>query len=50
MFVGLYCKEHDFWLTWLNEYQCEFLNQLGVYVHPSFLPTMPYNEYLEKHC
>ena len=27
---GLYCKEHDHWLTWINPDQEEYLNSLGI--------------------
>ena len=27
---GLYCKEHDHWLTWINSDQEEYLNSLGI--------------------
>jgi len=30
LFMGLYCKEHDHLLTWINYDQKEWLNNLGV--------------------
>jgi hypothetical protein len=29
-FKGLYCKEHDHLLTWVNYEQCDWLNSLGI--------------------
>jgi hypothetical protein len=28
LFVGLYCKQHDHWLSWINNDQREFLKNL----------------------
>ena len=28
LFVGLYCVQHDHWLTWLNDQQIEFMKNL----------------------
>jgi hypothetical protein len=29
-YFGLYCKKHDHWIQWVNDYQIDYLRKLGV--------------------
>ena len=39
-YVGLYCCQHDHWLTWINPYQTHYLESLGI-ENPHDCPSKP---------
>jgi hypothetical protein len=39
LFTGLYCVQHDHWLTWLNDVQIDFMKKLDSTIIDYTLPN-----------